>query len=283
MNYYAYALDDFKREKPRWEFIAFNSIKEQNTFFAEDLVRRIQENEKKDLPFVIVLPVGSIDYAPLIELSNTKNIPLKNLVIFFMDEYCNPDGSYIDFNHPLSFRRFIDKKFYRLLKNGNRMPADHIIFPDGKNPEKTVSKIEYFGGIEITYGGFGINGHLAFNDPPENDAEKTDEHVRNSTVRVVRLARETIIQNAIGGTGGNVEIIPRYAVTLGMKELLSSKEIHLYLIRTWHSGIMRRALFGPVSPDCPGSYVQLHDNVRVCMTPEPLNLPVVNVTLNVGK
>lgn len=282
MKFYSYTLEDFKREKPSWEFRSFSSLDEQNTFFAEELIKRIRANERRNRKTVVVLPVGPINYKNLVEISNNENISLKNLVVFFMDEYADSQGNFIDKRHPLSFRKFVEGTFYGKLKIKNRMPEDAIIFPDGKNPGETIAKIESCGGIEVTYAGFGINGHLAFNDPPEEKRELTEENVRYSSVRTVKLSRETLVQNAIGGTGGNMDIIPQYAVTLGMKELLSAREIHLYLLRTWHAGIMRRALFGPVGPGCPGSYVQLHDNVKVHMTPDVLRLPTINVTLNIG-
>jgi 6-phosphogluconolactonase/glucosamine-6-phosphate isomerase/deaminase len=68
-----------------------------------------------------------------------------------------------------------------------------------------------------------------------------------------------------------------------MKEILSAKEIHLFGIRTWHAGTFRRALFGPVSVDCPASYVQEHPNVKVTMASHMAELPMNNVTLNIGK
>jgi glucosamine-6-phosphate deaminase len=282
MDYYSYELEDFKRDKPDWEFLHFSSRDEQNAFFAADLVKRLRANERENRKTVIVLPVGPIEYRPLVELSNSEGISLENLVVFFMDEYCEPDGTYIDRSHPLSFRRFVEENLYGVLREENRMPEENIIFPNAKDPSETISRIEEFGGIEVTYGGFGITGHLAFNDPPESAKERTEENVRYSTVRMVNLSRETLVQNAMGGTGGNVDLIPRHAVTLGMKEMLSASEIHLYLLRTWHAGIMRKALFGPITPECPGSYVQHHEKVRVCMTPEALALPAVNVTLNIG-
>ncbi|MFH1244948.1 MAG: hypothetical protein V1662_00495 [Candidatus Omnitrophota bacterium] len=282
MRYYSYALEDFKRERPDWEFLVFPSLDEQNKFFAQDLTERIKKNEQESRKTVVVFPVGPIDYGYLARLSNARNISLKNLVIFFMDEYCDSQGNYVDLRHPLSFRGFIQENFYNLLKEENRMPGEQLIFPDGKNPAQTISRIKSWGGIEVTYGGFGINGHLAFNDPPDNQEERTEQNVRYSTVRKVALSRETLTQNALAGTAGNIDIIPRYAVTLGMRELLSAGEIHAYLLRTWHSGVMRRVLFGPVEPGCPASYVQLHKKVRVCMPPDVLKLPLVNVTLNIG-
>ena len=66
-----------------------------------------------------------------------------------------------------------------------------------------------------------------------------------------------------------------------MKEMLQSKEIHLYLLRTWHSGVLRRCLFGPIAPEVPGTLVQEHGNVTVCMPAYVAALPEVVVTLDI--
>ncbi len=54
-------------------------------------------------------------------------------------------------------------------------------------------------------------------------------------------------------------------------------------MRTWHAGTMRRALFGPVSPDCPASLVQEHPNVEVVLTESAAEPPLVNITLDTGE
>ena len=195
-----------------------------------------------------------------------------------MDEYCTDNNEYIPYEHPLSFHRFIDENFYSLLNPEIRMPRENIIFPDPKNPEKVTKIIlDEIGGVDVCYGGFGINGHFAFNEPPKPGEPVDEDSVRNSTTRVVTLTCETKTALALGSTDGNWEIIPNKAVTLGMKELLSSKEIHLYFMRKWHAGVMRRALFGPISPYFPASYVQTHPRVTVTMTSYVAELPSVNV------
>lgn len=282
MDHYAYGLDDFKRIRPDWEYFTFADRAAQSAFFAEDLLSRLDADEAAGRRTVVVLPVGPIDYAPFVAAVNERGRSLAGLVVFFMDEYCNPDGSWIDVRHPLSFRGFAQRTLVSPLREELRIPEDQFIFPNGADPDETLRAIERFGGIDVTYGGFGVNGHLAFNDPPEDPAERTERNVRDSTVRVVTLSRETLTQNAMGGTGGNMDLIPRQAATLGMRELLSAGELHLYLLRTWHAGILRKALFGPVGPECPGSYAQTHPWVRLCMTADALAPPAVNVTLNIG-
>jgi glucosamine-6-phosphate deaminase len=279
---YRLTLEDFRRLRPAWEFLAFPNRQAQDAFFALDLLDRLVRDAAAGKQTVAVLPVGPIDYSVLVSLANARNTSLANLVAVFMDEYCDAGGGYVPLDHPLSFRGFVQRTLVAPLKPELRIPPEQVIFPDGRDPAATVRAIAGYGGVDVTYGGFGITGHLAFNDPPDDPSERTESRVRHSTVRVVELSRETLVQNAMGGTGGNLDLIPRHAVTLGMAEMLAAREMHLYLLRTWHAGIARKALFGPVSPECPGSYVQEHGRVRVCLTPEALALPAVNVTLNIG-
>jgi glucosamine-6-phosphate deaminase len=140
--------------------------------------------------------------------------------------------------------------------------------------------IDRNGGVDIVYGGMGVNGHFAFNTPP---ARPTDvESFRNITVRVIELGEGDTFQMAMGGTAGNLEIIPPKACTVGMKELLNARMIHLTFMRSWHAGVMRRALFGPVTSAYPGSLVQTHPNVRATVTAIAAQLPSFNLLQTQG-
>jgi len=68
-----------------------------------------------------------------------------------------------------------------------------------------------------------------------------------------------------------------------MKELLSARKIHLTFMRPWHAGVLRRALFGPVTPSFPGSLVQLHPNVKATITAVAAALPPLSLLQNPGK
>ncbi len=89
--------------------------------------------------------------------------------------------------------------------------------------------------------------------------------------------------NQMGGVDGNWDILPRRAITLGMYELLMSKKIHLTFMRSWHAGVLRRALFGPVTGACPGSFVQEHPQVEVTVTRLAARVPSCNVAQATGE
>ena len=68
-----------------------------------------------------------------------------------------------------------------------------------------------------------------------------------------------------------------------MHELLLSKRIHLTFMRSWHAGVLRRALFGRVTGLCPGSFVQEHPNVDVTITRLAARVPLCNVAQATGE
>ena len=84
-------------------------------------------------------------------------------------------------------------------------------------------------------------------------------------MRVVKLAATTKSTNAIFGTGGDLKMVPDYAVTVGMKEILASREIHIFLDWLWQRRILRDAIHGPITRFCPASYIQTLKNVTITM------------------
>jgi len=281
MDIYALTRDAFSRLRPGMKFLYFADLDAQHRHFARNLADRITKNNAAGRPTRLILPTGPLHYEWLVRLVNEEQISLKNLHVVMMDEFCDDHGNVIPEEHPLSFRRFICSLLLDGVSEGLRMSDEQLHFPDPKAPEATTRLIEQIGGIDVTYTGVGIDGHLAFNEPPTTEEDATEEKVRHSRTRVLDVAPQTIAQYGMAGTNGNVDIIPRRAVTVGVAELLGAREIHMYFLRNWHSGIMRKTLFGPVTPWWPSSYVQTHPKVTVHMPEYVAAPPTLNVLLNV--
>jgi glucosamine-6-phosphate deaminase len=142
--------------------------------------------------------------------------------------------------------------------------------------------MEEYCSIDVTFGGSGIDGHYAFNFSPQ-DREIDLEEFKNTSVHIAELPESFIVQMAMGATGGNLEVVPKKGCSLGIKELLSAKMLYLPFLRPWHAGVLRRALFGPVTPKFPTSVVQLHSNVRAVITAAAAALPSFDNLQSVGK
>lgn len=281
MDYYSIPFEDFAKLR-RWRFTKVADAAELSRATAEEVVTELHRAATQKQKLVVICPVGPIDYACWAEAMNREQTDGSCLVTVNMDEYVDADGHAIDEAHPLSFRRFMNLGLFNRLRGRARVPHANIHFPSPENPAATTRLIDEHGGADLCFGGMGLTGHFAFNDPPEPGAPLSDQEVRGSRTRVLTISRESQAQMCMGGTGGNWEIIPKRAVTLGMYELLMSRRIHLTFMRSWHSGVLRRALFGPVTGRCPGSFVQDHPNVTVTLSAIAAELPLIHVAQRVA-
>ncbi len=226
---------------------------------------------------VLIVPVGPVgQYRRLARLCNREGVSCRHVVMINMDEYLTDDGRhYIPYEHPLSFRRFMDEEFYQRLDPDKTVPPEQRIFPDPARPEAIGALIQQLGGVDICFGGIGINGHVAFNEPPEPGDPAWDPAVfRELPTRVVRLDWRTRLINAVTAARGDLEAIPPVAVTVGMKEILASREIRIYMNRPWQPAIARRWIHGPVTPAVPASFLQQHGRVTAVLARYVAEVPV---------
>jgi glucosamine-6-phosphate deaminase len=246
--------------------------------FAEDIIAEYLAAKSRGREKVVfILPVGPVGQYDLVAaMCSQKGIDLRDLVVINMDEYLNEDGSeFIPASDPLSFHRHMDDHFYAKLPPEICPPPAQRIFPSPTDPDQVGELIEGFGGCDVCFGGIGITGHVAFNDPPEPGETITLEGFAAATTRVVRLSRETILINSVTTCRGNIDRIPKLAVTVGMKEILESFKVRIYMNRFWQSAIIRKILHGPVTVKVPASLLQNHPDVHFVITdyvaenPEP--------------
>jgi glucosamine-6-phosphate deaminase len=223
---------------------------------------------------VFIVPVGPVgQYDLWARRCNAERISLRRLVLINMDEYLTADGlDWIPAADPLAFRRHMDEHFYGLLDPDLAPPPEQRVWPDPRDPGAVARAIERGGGVDVCFGGVGITGHLAFNDPPEPGERVSLDEFRSLATRVVHLSRETVLINSVTAARGNVDRIPKLAVTVGMKEILESRRVRLYMNREWQTAIVRKMLHGPVTPAVPASLLQEHRDVHVTIA-EPVSEP----------
>ena len=137
--------------------------------FADSMIAEFREAVRLARPFVVfIVPVGPIgQYEIFAERCNRMRISLRNLVLINMDEYLDDDDRWVPLDHPLSFRGFMNRKFYDLVDSALAPRGENRIFPDPADLSSLPCRIAAVGGIDVCFGGIGINGHIAFNEPPE--------------------------------------------------------------------------------------------------------------------
>ncbi|MGH7199332.1 MAG: glucosamine-6-phosphate isomerase, partial [Planctomycetaceae bacterium] len=206
----------------------------------------------------LIVPVGPVEQFPLLAARiNAARLPLQATVFINMDEYLADDDQWLPSDHPLSFRGHMRRTFYDLLDAGLAPPLENRVFPDPHDPDAIGRLIERRGGVDVCFGGIGINGHLAFNEPPEPGETIADDEFARLPARVLSLSRETRMINSVT-VGGSLDVIPKRCVTIGMREILASRKLRFYCNRPWQSGVVRRVLHGPISAECPASFLRTH-------------------------
>lgn len=230
---------------------------------ARAILREITAAQSAGRAATLIVPVGPVDQFPLLAaLVNEQRISCRDTVFINMDEYLTDTDEFVPESHPLSFRGFMNRAFYDLLEPTLAPPPEQRVFPDPQKPGAIPELIERRGGVDAVFGGIGINGHIAFNEPPEPGDPCTVEEFAARPTRNLPLARETRTINSVT-VGGDITVIPRRAVTVGMKEILAARRLRFYCNRPWQSAVIRRALHGPLTPACPASYFRTHPDAEV--------------------
>lgn len=238
---------------------------------AEDMCAILRENNAVGKRTVLICPVGPVGQYPcFVRQVNEERISLKNCWIINMDEYLTDAGEYIDISDPLSFRGFMDREVYGRIDPDLLMPREQRVFPAPKDTGKVTELIEELGGVDACFGGVGITGHLAFNEPRP---ELSPAEFAQLTARVLDIAPETRATNCSADLGGALEALPRRCVTVGMKEILGAKKLRLAVFRGWHRAVCRRAAYGEITSAFPVTLAQNHPDAVLYVNDVAAELP----------
>ncbi|WP_197993148.1 glucosamine-6-phosphate isomerase [Gimesia aquarii] len=244
---------------------------------ATAMFKAIKVAEQNGHPATLIVPVGPVDQYPILaDMLNQNQYSIRDVMLINMDEYLTDDDQWVDISHPLSFRGYMNRKFYDLLNPELSPLPENRICPDPNNVGAIQQLIDQRGGVDACFGGIGINGHIAFNEPPEPGHMIPTEEFLQLPTRNLNLTRETRTINSVT-VGGEISIIPWRAVTIGMKEILAAKEQHFYCNRIWQSSVIRRVLQGPITGDCPASLLRTHSDVSLTVAEYVADLPDIRL------
>ncbi|MDQ3890172.1 MAG: hypothetical protein M3312_06425 [Actinomycetota bacterium] len=234
--------------------------------FAREMFDEAAEAARTGRELAVVVPLGPKGHYPLLaEMVNEARLSLAHVTFFGMDNWLDWQARPLPLEHPFNLEGYFHRSFVERVDPVLRPRAENVIFPSPFELDRPGEEIERRGGVATTYGGFGFQGHIAFNEPPATRwTPITAEDLRASTTRIVPLAVDTIIAHAQRSVGGNTFAVPPMAVTLGMRELLGAERIRLYTDGgAWKQTILRILLFAEPTVDYPVTLVQDHPDVHV--------------------
>ena len=165
--------------------------------------------------------------------------------------------------HDQSYRYFMQ---HNLFDHVN-VKGENTNVPDGlaADPEAECARydqvIDSLGGIDLQLLGMGHNGHIAFNEPGQ---------VLHNNAHIEALTESTIAANA--RFFATRDDVPKQALTMGVKNIMQSRHILVVVSGADKAPIVKKAFFGPVTPQVPASILQLHPNVSIVADEAALSL-----------
>lgn len=250
--------------------------REMGRIMAEELVAEIAARNRAGQTTRAIIPCGpSCWYQPFTDLVNRERISLRRFEVFHMDECLDWQGRELPRRHPYCFRGFMEQHFYGPVRKALAVPAAnrHWLTPD--NVRAIADRIARRP-IDITYGGWGQDGHIAYNQARRDPYRVlTLDELRQATVRIQYNNTDTIIALAQRTFGAAYQFVPPMSVTLGIKECLSARKVRVFSdTGAWKQTALRVALFGPVTPEYPLTLLQEHPDALITATVETARHPI---------
>lgn len=224
----------------------FDSKKELYDAVALYFIDKVKSNPEIHLG----LATGSTPvplYERLIIDHKVNHTSYKKVKSFNLDEYIG-----LPRTHEQSYYTFMNNNLFKhiditetYIPNGEASD----IFAEAKSYEELLERE----GVDLQILGIGSNGHIGFNEPNT----PFDSHVH-----IVDLAESTIKDNA-RFFEGNLDLVPKKAITMGIKDIMAAKEIVLIATGKAKSKAINEVVNGKVDTFVPATILQKHPNVHL--------------------
>ncbi|MGB1448339.1 MAG: glucosamine-6-phosphate deaminase [Flavobacteriaceae bacterium] len=240
--------------------LSFKEAKMGSKAVAHEIACLVKQAKKKP---VLGLATGSSPieiYRELIRLHKNDGLSFKQVISFNLDEYLGLDST-----HQNSYHHFMQEQLFRHID----LPKSQQFIPNGSCSEKDIEKeckayeekIKHYGGIDFQLLGIGRTGHIGFNEP--------GSHI-NSQTRLIHL--DPITREDAANDFNGIINVPKKAITIGIKTILSAKRIVLVGWGNKKASIVAQVIEGNVNNQHPASYLQTHHNCSIVLDQEASEL-----------
>jgi glucosamine-6-phosphate deaminase len=212
---------------------------------TEELLRLL-----KTQPTVRMIFAAAPSQGEMLEtLAAANGVDWARVEAFHMDEYIG-----LSADAPQRFGNWLRYTFF------DRVPIGKLVLMEpGKDPEQDAA--EYAARlaekpVDIVCLGIGMNGHLAFNDPPAEFDDPLD-------TKVVELHIDSRKQQVKDGLFAKIEDVPTHAITLTIPRLLRAASLFCCVPGTLKRNAVQRAFTGDIAADSPASILRNHPSCMV--------------------
>jgi glucosamine-6-phosphate deaminase len=249
---------------------------EMGLLMARELADLVEARNAEGRPTRAIVPCGpSSWYAPFTEQVNAREISLRGLTVFHMDECLDRQGRPLPEEHPYNFRTFMERHFYGGIRPELAVPEDRRMWLLPETAEAVAAAIAE-APIDLTLGGWGQDGHVAYNQARRHPFSHLGvEELADSTIRIQDNNVDTIVALAHRTFGAAYQFVPPMSITLGMRECLSAASVRLFSdTGAWKQTAFRVALFAEPTPEYPITLLQRHADASITATVETARHPL---------
>ncbi len=229
----------------------FKTKEEMAAAAAGSVVQAIQHAIRTKGQANIVIGTGASQFEMYEHLTAGKGVDWFKVVMFHLDEYLG-----LEPGHPAGLRTYLLKHFVDKVAP---LRAMYLVKGEAADPVQECKRLAVLiraHPIDVACLGFGENGHLAFNDPPA-DFETEEPYL------VAPLDERCRMQQVGEGWFRSLAQVPTRAISMSIRQILKSKQLVVTVPDLRKAEAVKNALEGPVTPQCPASIVQQHENCEV--------------------
>lgn len=225
-------------------------------YVSELLIKQIKTKPNSTLGLATgstMLPV----YKKFVEQVKQENLDLSEIRTFNLDEYLG-----LAPEHEQSYHYFMQENLFKHV--GLDSKQTHL--PNGlaENMSKecrVYSEALDEAKLDVQLLGIGTNGHIGFNEPYTSF---------DSLTHVIELSENTRKDNS--RFFDNVKDMPTHAITMGLADIMSAREVILVVTGKHKAEIMAQLFHSPVTEAMPASVLKQHHNILILMDEEAASL-----------
>ena len=186
-------------------------------------------------------------YRNIVKFYRKKKISFAKVKTFNLDEFYGIKSDSMG-----SLFEYMEKNLFGHIN----LKRKNIYFLNGgvedwkKECDKYEREIKKVGGIDLQFLGLGVNGHIGFNEPWSLFASKTRK------VKLTDSTRKAEVQ-----WFGSVKRVPRFALTMGIRTILSAGNIILVATGKRKAQAVKRIVYSKPVKKIPASVLCKHKNV----------------------
>lgn len=232
------------------KILVFEKEEHLDAYVGEYICHFIRNHSQPVIGFATgSTPLGVYRY--FIDNYQAQKVSFRQVKAFNLDEYVGLTPS-----HPRSFASAMKNELFSHID----ILPENINALDGSK-EDMIQECQRYESlidgnpIDIQILGIGMDGHIAYNEPGSP---------LDGACHVVDLHQESI-ESSLDYGFDHIEDVPTQGVTQGIGTIMKAKQLIMMAKGEKKADLVKRMIYGEVTPDFPSSIIQRHPNVIVCL------------------